>query len=85
MNICQRCKKAPNIGIDSTHNYGGGWSMRGQRTRNVWKPNLHEMRINMNGRMVKMRLCTKCTRIVKAEANAKFVGKKAANATPVSA
>lgn len=67
MYACMRCEKSSIIGIDSTHRYGGGWSMRGQRTRKVWKPNLHVVRIRKDGVVKSMRLCTKCIRIVKAQ------------------
>lgn len=66
MYACEKCHKSTAIGIDSSHNYGGGWSMRGPRSRKVWKPNLQTLRINQGGKMVKMRLCTKCIRKIKA-------------------
>ncbi len=68
MHICENCGKGSIIGIDSTHRYGGGWSMRGQRSRKVWKPNLHSLRVKKNGHFVTMTLCAKCTRKLKAAA-----------------
>lgn len=67
MYACENCKKSALVGIDSSHQYGGGWSMRAQRSRKVWKPNLHTLKIKKAGRTVTMRLCTKCTRKLKAD------------------
>lgn len=81
MYVCERCGKGSTIGIDSTHRYGGGWSMRGQATRKVWKPNLHTLKIKKHGKTVTMRLCTKCARIEKA-ANQKVLAKQTPTPTP---
>lgn len=72
MYVCDNCKKGTSIGIDSTHQYGGGWSMRGQATRKVWKPNLHALKIKHNGKTVTRRLCAKCTRVIKAKIAASY-------------
>lgn len=77
MKRCEVCGKNSTIGIDSTHNYGGGWSMRGQRTRKVWKANLQTVRILKKGRKVQMTLCTTCVRTEKAKVNAPHIARKA--------
>lgn len=45
--------------------YGHNVSHSKRRTRKIFKPNLHVARINLGGRSVKMKLCTKCLRMLK--------------------
>lgn len=45
--------------------YGHNVSHAKNRTRRIFKPNLHTVRINVGGQRKTMRLCTKCLRIWK--------------------
>lgn len=40
--------------------------MRAQKKRQVWMPNLHEVKVTYNGVRRTMRLCTKCLRRAKS-------------------
>ena len=51
--------------------YGHNVSHAKNRTRKIFKPNLHVGRVVVEGRLVKMKLCTKCLRIYKKVASAK--------------
>ena len=45
--------------------YGHNVSHSKRRTRKIFKPNLHSTRILVSGRFVRVKLCTKCLRMVK--------------------
>lgn len=45
--------------------YGHNVSHSKRRTRKIFKPNLHVARIAVNGIVTKMKLCTKCQRLMK--------------------
>lgn len=66
---CDYCGRGVQYGETGTHHpgvAGAQWKKRAQKTRKVFKPNLHVARIQVAGDMVKMRLCTKCLRRLKA-------------------
>ncbi len=46
--------------------YGHNVSHAKNRTRKIFKPNLHAARIFVNGNRRKIRLCTKCLRMFKS-------------------
>ena len=54
---CNNCGKGVMYGHNVSHSK--------RRTPRVFKPNLHVVRIAVNGRSIKTRLCTKCLRVVK--------------------
>jgi len=65
---CDYCGKGVQYGGTGTHHpgvAGAQWKKRAQRTRKVFKPNLHVARVQVAGDFVKMRLCTKCLRKLK--------------------
>ena len=45
--------------------YGHNVSHAKNRTRKIFKPNLHTARITIGGASKKLRLCTKCLRMLK--------------------
>jgi large subunit ribosomal protein L28 len=45
--------------------YGHNVSHAKNRTRKIFKPNLHSARIMMNGVQKRVKLCTKCQRTLK--------------------
>ncbi|MBI3985009.1 MAG: 50S ribosomal protein L28 [Candidatus Levybacteria bacterium] len=57
-NKCDNCGK----GIMYGHNV----SHAKNRTRKIFKPNLHRSRVKVSGVYKTMRLCTKCLRLFKA-------------------
>jgi large subunit ribosomal protein L28 len=58
--------------------YGHNVSHSKRRTRKIFKPNLHVARIMVNGRSMRVKLCTKCQRMFK---NATKVEKSANEAS----
>lgn len=64
--VCDLCGKKKQIGRQSRHKKGVAgrqWAKRAQKTVRVFKANLHPTTING----VKMTLCTKCIKQMKAE------------------
>lgn len=56
---CYNCGKGIMVGHNVSH--------AKNRTRKVFKPNLHRTRIIVDGRSMRVRLCTKCLRLVKGK------------------
>lgn len=51
--------------------YGHNVSHAKNRTRKIFKPNLHSAKVVVNGIKKSMKLCTKCLRILKPKAEKK--------------
>ncbi len=66
--VCFNCNK----GIMYGHNV----SHAKNRTRRIFKPNLHSAKVLINGGYKKVRLCTKCQRMLKGSSLAKGLTKK---------
>jgi large subunit ribosomal protein L28 len=49
--------------------YGHNVSHAKNRTRKIFKPNLHSARITLNGVQKRVKLCTKCQRTLKKSIN----------------
>jgi large subunit ribosomal protein L28 len=45
--------------------YGHNVSHAKNRTRKIFKPNLHSSRVIVNGQIQKLKLCTKCLRMLR--------------------
>lgn len=58
-NKCALCGKGIMVGHNVSH--------AKNRTRKVFKPNLHSARVVLNGVSRRVKLCTKCLRTVKKE------------------
>ena len=56
---CDNCGKGIMIGHNVSH--------AKNRTRKIFKPNLHTSRVFVNGAFKRMKLCTKCLRRFKAQ------------------
>ena len=54
---CAQCGKGVMYGHNVSHSK--------RRTRKIFKPNLHMTRVHLGGISKRVRLCTKCQRIVK--------------------
>ncbi|NIO03091.1 MAG: 50S ribosomal protein L28 [Proteobacteria bacterium] len=65
--VCEICGKGPVRGNNVSH--------ANNRTRRVWYPNLQRVRTQKDGRVVKLRVCTRCIR-------SGFVEKAPIGATP---
>lgn len=56
--------------------YGHNVSHAKNRTRKIFKPNLHSARIAVGRGMKRVRLCTKCLRLLKKKPSAKVVSQQ---------
>ncbi|RLA89116.1 MAG: 50S ribosomal protein L28 [Deltaproteobacteria bacterium] len=52
--ICEICGKGRQVGHNVSH--------ANNKTKRVWFPNLQTVRVEKNGRVVRMRVCTRCIR-----------------------
>lgn len=50
--VCEICGKKPISGNNISHAHN--------RTRRRWEPNLQRIRANVDGRNMRMRVCTSC-------------------------
>lgn len=57
---CFNCKKGVMYGHNVSH--------AKNRTRKIFKPNLHSAKIEINGAFKRVKLCTKCQRTFKEKA-----------------
>ncbi len=63
--MCDYCGKGVQYGETGVHGRGvagGRWKKRAQKTRKVFKPNLHYRKVTIKGEAIRVRLCTKCLR-----------------------
>ena len=51
-NVCYSCKKGVAFGNNVSH--------ANNRTRRTWKPNLQVARVAVDGKVVKVKVCTSC-------------------------
>ncbi|MGH7245814.1 MAG: 50S ribosomal protein L28 [Candidatus Levyibacteriota bacterium] len=63
--LCMNCGKGVMYGHNVSH--------AKNRTRKIFRPNLHAARIMVGGHMKRVRLCTKCLRMLKRSAKEKLV------------
>jgi ribosomal protein L28 len=72
--VCDFCRKGTQHGGSHTHGKGvagGRWKKRAPRTLKLFKPNLHQTQLMVDGEWLKMKLCTKCLRKLKPKYQAR--------------
>lgn len=72
--VCFNCGKGTIIGRQHRHHAGvagGRWIKRAPQTVKAFKPNLHSAKILVNGVNKRVRLCTKCLRLLKQKPHSK--------------
>ena len=65
---CYNCGKGIQVGHNVSH--------AKNRTRKIFKPNLHAARMVVSGHSIRVRLCTKCIRKLKSSTFAKATADK---------
>jgi large subunit ribosomal protein L28 len=66
--VCDYCGKGVQYGETGSHHRGvagSQWKKRAQRTRKVFRPNLHASSVEVDGKRVRVKLCTKCLRLLR--------------------
>jgi len=85
---CFNCGKGVMYGQSHKHHSGvagGRWKRRAQRTRKIFKPNLHVARIQFGNLKKTVRLCTKCLRLLRKTNKSVEVTQKVEEASQVAA
>jgi len=59
---CEVCGKGTAFGRNIRHKHSGRWQRKAPRTNRVYRPNLHRQVLWIDGRKVKVNLCTRCLR-----------------------
>ena len=62
--------------------YGHNVSHAKNRTRRIFRPNLHRAKVVINGTSKSMKLCTKCLRMVKTAMKPELKQEQPAETTP---
>lgn len=68
--ICYHCHKGIIHGRSHTHRRGvagGRWKKRAQKTPRLFVPNLQPILIMKKGKVVRVKLCTKCIKRIKKD------------------
>ena len=73
---CFNCGKGIMVGHNVSH--------AKNRTRKVFKPNLHSTRITVEGTSMKVKLCTKCQRLFKGKDTRSKKAEKLSTTQPVA-
>lgn len=67
---CYHCGKTAMKGRSHTHHRGvagGRWKKRAQKTLRVFKPNLQRVKIELDGKETRVKLCSKCMKRIKKD------------------
>lgn len=67
---CYHCGKTAVFGRSHTHHRGvagGRWKKKAQKTRRIFKPNLHKVQIVEDNKIKKVKLCSKCLKRIKKD------------------
>ena len=59
---CEACGKVTTFGRNIRHKHSGRWQRKAPRTSRKFKPNIHSHRYEINGKMVRLKICTRCMR-----------------------
>ena len=66
--VCEICAKKTTVGSSQRHRRGVAgkrWLTRAPKTPRVFKPNLQRVSLDIDGKVKKMRVCTKCIKRIK--------------------
>jgi len=58
-------KKSTKIGQTSRHHHSGAWAMRAPASKKVWYPNIHTIKVKIDGVSKKIKVTTKSLRFLK--------------------
>ncbi|MEI6222877.1 MAG: 50S ribosomal protein L28, partial [bacterium] len=60
--VCEMCDKKTMSGQNTQHRRGGGWFNKAPRTKTKFAVNLQEKRLVIDGKLQKIKICTRCLR-----------------------
>ena len=58
--LCEVCGKKTVFGRNIRHKHSGRWKRKAPRTSRMFKPNVHAHRFVIDGKRVKINVCTQC-------------------------
>ena len=67
---CFYCKKTAQFGRSHTHRRGvagGRWKKRAPKTRRIFRVNLHPIKIVLEEKVKRVKLCSKCLKRIKKD------------------
>jgi large subunit ribosomal protein L28 len=59
---CQVCGKTTTFGRNIRHKHSGRWKRKAPKTSRKFKPNVHKRRLVIEGKTVRVNVCTSCMR-----------------------
>ena len=68
--VCFHCGKGVLFGRSHTHHRGvagGRWKKRAPKTQRVFEPNLQKVEVMESGKVMRVKLCTKCIKRIKKD------------------
>lgn len=68
--VCYHCEKGVLYGRSHTHHRGvagGRWKKRAPKTQRIFEPNLQPVEIMLDGKVKRVKLCTKCVKRIKKD------------------
>ena len=69
MRKCAISGKKTKVGTAGIHRHSGAWRMRAPSTQRLWYPNLHSVKVNIEGTPKRIKVSTKVLRMIKAADN----------------
>lgn len=69
MRTCAISGKKTKVGTAGIHRHSGAWRMRAPGTQRIWYPNLHSVKIDIEGTPKRIKVSTKVLRMIKANEN----------------
>lgn len=59
---CEICGKSTAFGRNIRHRHAGRWERKAPRTNRVFRPNVHKQTLSINGKRLRVNICTRCLR-----------------------
>ncbi len=65
--ICELCGKSTVSGNRIQHKHSVGWKYKAPKTKRVFRPNLRNVNVEIDGTPTKVNICMKCYKQLKKE------------------
>ncbi|HPQ78937.1 MAG TPA: 50S ribosomal protein L28 [Candidatus Dojkabacteria bacterium] len=65
--ICELCGKSTVSGNRIQHKHSVGWRYKAPKTKRVFRPNLRNVNVEIDGTPTKVNICMKCYKQLKKE------------------
>ncbi len=59
---CDICGKTTVFGRNIRHRHAGRWERKAPVTSRVFRPNVHKQTVYLDGKAIKLNVCTRCLR-----------------------